>query len=1653
MPPEPTPWGGGDRKEFFRDRRHSHDRAAESSSSAGLGPPHNPPLTGGGGGGGGRWRDSYGSRGDFGGGNGGGRWGVGGGGPEFRRPPGHGKQGGWHAYHEEPGYGYAAPRSGNRFPENDGFRPFGPHGDGRYARGYRENRSYGQREWRGASWDNNHQEYGTVASVSVRPHEVNGQSSSNDAFKRTSPRPYPLNSSDQFRHPSQTGKRIDENGSGMGRRTDKENSLDMDWRPLKWSRSGNLTSRGSSYNISCSSTSITDDGSRSRTEVMTHKSAPVEQYIGDPSASTPSAVTSEENASRKKSRLGWGEGLAKYEKKRVEGPDDDANKTIETVASNSIELSRAASSSVADKNPSIPGSVDCGSPTTESLMPCGSSPGSEEKPSSKPAINNIDTEPVIGSPLPDCSVQKDVCAFNIGDFEPGSSSNFSTLLIELLKTEDQSLVYSGVAKSSLLDKLMLWKEEITKSLELTESEVDSLENELKSFRPIPDEARSCLALQSSISMDNKELQKALSVIPTSAAQEVTLSSERTEEIPCSTGEGPNSEIKVGGLGSLGTATSKYLNPLCMEKTTSLDEPTNISPADMDVKSPDLVRNPLVSLSNIERLAGLSDVGSNMVQECGISNCGQDCLAAGEDDVSNKILACNRVIAAEASELLLKSVPICDFHFNHVNQTTVFCGGSKLLQKKFLQRKRFLKFKEKVIYIKYRAFQHLWKEDLRLLSERKHRAKAQKKSDPSLRILHNGHQKHRSSVRSRGACPAVSLSLVPATELISFTGKLLSDCKLKIYRDDLKMPALILDEKEKAVTRFISSNGLVDDPCAVEKGRALINPWTPEEKEIFIDKLANFGKDFRKIASFLDHKTAADCIEFYYKNHKSESFERTKKRPEVKKLEKSLSANTYLVTTGTKWSRGMNSVSLDLLGEASAFAAHEDECLEASKVGSAGYCAKSRGLSGNLTRSRTYGVEDERETAAADVLAGICGSLSSEAVSSCITTSADPGENVPELKCQRFSSSSRRPLTPEATQDDDEETCSEESCGRMDPVDWTDEEKSIFVQSFSTYGKDFALISRRVHTKSRDQCKVFFSKARKCLGLDMICPNPSNGRTRLSDNLNGSGSDSDGACAIEARSDVSTDKSVSGLDEDLVVSTSDKKHKEVVDLPGDMKLTEHIDSGHLENLHLDVPKVDNTFQAPFAAEVSTKREIEECMAKQDQDNADADDLCSVKEETTAQDSAMLDDIVDTAAELLGVTGSSMSGDIIDAIVVNESSGKDPSVSQPASNVLKILSAQHDVEISGNDAIKLPANADAPQPVSLHVSEGHDCSSEILKGYPLAFPVEEEANVSATRKQCPPEPSTRKDAQPLRVFSLRKCSRVESQNSVTELNFQYENNIVSKKSDCQLPIPLGPEKPHSSGDVKLFGKILSVPSSAGKPASHITENKENGVHQVSPVGLFDIKGSVDCNLNGIPAVPKSDNTILKGSGDLPMRSYGFWDGPRIQTGYSTLSDSAMLLSKYPAAFRNLPLASSNVEHQQQVLPNFNTNACLLNGAPALPTMELPGTNGVSKDYQLKKSHDVLQPFGLELLQRPDLLNVQKNVYDEVPSYQPNNSRARKFNVVKVDDPGSTGISDPVAALKLHFAKAHAAVAAAASSNPNGNGVVGTEESWRGQPGVGR
>lgn len=210
-------------------------------------------------------------------------------------------------------------------------------------------------------------------------------------------------------------------------------------------------------------------------------------------------------------------------------------------------------------------------------------------------------------------------------------------------------------------------------------------------------------------------------------------------------------------------------------------------------------------------------------------------------------------------------------------------------------------------------------------------------------------------------------------------KLFSEFQIKRCRNYLKMPALIINEREKERSRFVSKNGLVDDPVLVEKERVMINPWTQEDKEIFMEMFAKFGKNFSKISSFLMHKTTADCVEFYYKHHKSDSFREVKK---VLDLRQQQPASNFLgAKSGKKWNPEANAASLDMLGVASVVATHGLEYANrVEKISAKSLIRTAYGSNVSFAAKKSSDREcidnvplHERESVAADVLVGSGGS--------------------------------------------------------------------------------------------------------------------------------------------------------------------------------------------------------------------------------------------------------------------------------------------------------------------------------------------------------------------------------------------------------------------------------------------------------------------------------------------------------------------------------------------------------------------------------------------------------------------------------------------------------------------------------------------------------
>ncbi|XP_022745646.1 uncharacterized protein LOC111295980 isoform X2 [Durio zibethinus] len=1677
-------------------------------------------------------------------------------------------QGNWHMFAEENGsYGYVPMRSGDKILDDESFHQSVSRGDGKYGRNSsrESNRgSYSQRDWRGNSWETSNGSQNTPG----RPHDVNNERKSVDDMLT-----YPshthsdfINTWDQLQKDQHDNKTNGVNGLSTVQRCERENSVgSMDWKPLKWSRSGSLSSRGSGFSHSSSSKSLGGvDSGEGKPNLQQKNLTPVQSPSGDAAACVTSAVPFDETTSRKKPRLRWGEGLAKYEKKKVEGPDTSMNRFGATIPVGNTEPNNSLSSNLADKSPRVLGFSDCASPATPSSVACSSSPGMEEKSFGKAANVENDGNNLCGSPSLGSQNHLEGSPFNLEKLDSNSIINMGPSLIDLLQSDDPSTVDSSFVRSTAINKLLLLKGDVLKALEINESEIDSLENELKSLKGDSGSRCQCPATSSSLPVEEngkacQELEAVSNMIPRPAPLKIDPCGDALEEkLPLCNGvlEEINADIKDGDIDSPGTATSKFVEPSSLEKAVSPSDIVKFHECSGNLGTIQLTAMEEVILATGSRNEGtVAPISGEVSVLKKIDNDdahvpeSSNSYADGENIIYDEILTINKELANGASKVFNNLLPEYQYSVEiSENANAAYWQTDASIREKIAMRKRYLRFKERVLTLKFKAFQHAWKEDMRSLSMRKYRAKSQKKYEFSFRSTHGGYQKHRSSFRSRVTSPARSLILEPNAEMINFASKLFLDSNVRLYRNALKMPALFLDEKEKQISRFISSNGLVEDPCAVEKERVLINPWTSEEKEIFMDKLAAFGKDFRKIASFLDHKTTADCVEFYYKNHKSECFEKTKKKLDTSKQGKS-SVNTYLLTSGKKWSRELNAASLDVLGAASVIAAHAESGMQNRQTSSGriflGGRFDSKASRADVSIAERSGCFDiignDQETVAADVLAGICGSLSSEAMSSCITSSADPG-----WKCHKVDSMVKRPSTS-VTQNVDDDTCSDESCGEMDPADWTDEEKSVFIQAVSSYGKDFGMISRCVGTRSRDQCKVFFSKARKCLGLDLIRPRTRNMGTAVNDDANGGGSDMEDAFVLES-SVVCSDK-LGSKAEDLpstIVSMNVDEYDQTgeVSLQSDLNLSEEnngrlvdyrdsetvearafyvgqtelisegvgddmvVDSNKAESVHVKKSVSLANLNAlrnhvaeqgvSVAVSASLGEAVDPCLPRLDAVVEPKPDAGCPTEgfgnDLEAQETSLskhgLDErntncIAETSSRsICGVDSNKTSDEFIDK---NSSSGfsfntKDPHQASldldsaekpsviilPKENSFTKNSPLHDSDafqckkICNQDRLSSTLDYNENEDKQAHKSVSRD-ESDHLSGKPLVDLAESYQIIRGN---------------PLQISTLKEMNGdVNSQLpllkslSTSERGFTgpylaqdcYLQKCNGSRSAADLPLPVenleqvngrpkshsrslsDTEKPCRNGNFKLFGQILNSGSQDDEKVSHFPKQSTKSLN-LKFTGHNNVGGNTSCS--------KYDRNNCHRSEIVPKRSYGFWDGNRIQTGLSSLPDSSILMAKYPAAFVNYPVSASQMNQQalQTVVRTTDRN---LNGdVSVFPPRETSSNNGVV-DYQMYRGRDRTRvaPFTMDMKQPPEMFSEmqRRNGFDATPNLQPQG----RGGMVGMNVVGRGGVlvggscptlSDPVAVLRMQYAKTTEQYGGQSGS------INREEESWRGKGDIG-
>jgi len=82
---------------------------------------------------------------------------------------------------------------------------------------------------------------------------------------------------------------------------------------------------------------------------------------------------------------------------------------------------------------------------------------------------------------------------------------------------------------------------------------------------------------------------------------------------------------------------------------------------------------------------------------------------------------------------------------------------------------------------------------------------------------------------------------------------------KKMRDLAVFPPMLLDERQKKL-RFVSRNGLLDDPKAInEETLSKSHYWTEMEQEIFREKYLQRPKNFGYISSALHNKVSCCCV--------------------------------------------------------------------------------------------------------------------------------------------------------------------------------------------------------------------------------------------------------------------------------------------------------------------------------------------------------------------------------------------------------------------------------------------------------------------------------------------------------------------------------------------------------------------------------------------------------------------------------------------------------------------------------------------------------------------------------------------------------------------------------------------------------------------------
>ncbi|KAM9744671.1 nuclear receptor corepressor 2 isoform 3-T4 [Menidia menidia] len=260
-----------------------------------------------------------------------------------------------------------------------------------------------------------------------------------------------------------------------------------------------------------------------------------------------------------------------------------------------------------------------------------------------------------------------------------------------------------------------------------------------------------------------------------------------------------------------------------------------------------------------------------------------------------------------------------------------------------------------------------------------------------------------------------------------------------------IPPMLFDAEQQRI-KFINMNGLMDDPMKVYKDRQVMNMWSEQEKDTFREKFIQHPKNFGLIASFLERKTVADCVLFYYLTKKNENYKnivrRNYRRRGRSQHGQQQQQQQQQVSRSSQEDKEKEEKEKDGEREEEKNEAEDKE--DGMKDDTSGEDAEDKEPAVTVKGRRTANSQGRRK-----------GRITRSMTSEVEETSAPPLSN--ELANLEMSESSR----------------------------WTEEEMETAKKGLLQYGRNWSAIAKMVGSKTVSQCKNFYFNYKKRQKLDEI----------------------------------------------------------------------------------------------------------------------------------------------------------------------------------------------------------------------------------------------------------------------------------------------------------------------------------------------------------------------------------------------------------------------------------------------------------------------------------------------------------------------------------------------------------------------------------------